>query len=133
SFGAQTFSAKYRALFSLDATVEQIKAAAELANGMFPYTNVDILYGMAGQTEEELYQDAEAALNLQTTTIDFYPINNLTAPRPMHQKIRKVGLTYLPAATRVQYRIDLHHFLRSHGYAPINGYSYSVADKRDSG
>src|SRR5271165_6789728 len=41
SFGAQTFSEKYRSLFSLDATCAQIEAAAELLNGFFPYTNVD--------------------------------------------------------------------------------------------
>ena len=39
SFGAQTFSEKYRRLFSLDATCAQIEAAAELLNGFFPYTN----------------------------------------------------------------------------------------------
>lgn len=133
SFGAQTFSPRYRALFSLDATVEQIHHAAHLANGLFPYTNVDILYGFASQNEDELHYDAEAALRLQTTTIDFYPINNLTAPRLMHRMISQAGLSYLPATTRVQYRIYLDNLLRSHGYAPINGYGYSVAGKRDKG
>jgi anaerobilin synthase len=129
SFGAQTFSPKYRALFSLDGTVEQIQAAAQLANSMFAYTNVDILYGMAGQDEEELYHDANSALRLQTTTIDFYPINNLAAPRLMHRTIREARLDYLPATTRVRYRIYLDDLLRSHGHAQINGYGYSVAAK----
>jgi oxygen-independent coproporphyrinogen-3 oxidase len=128
SFGAQTFSPKYRALFSLDATIERIQATAALINSEFAYTNVDILYGMAGQDEGELYDDAEEALRLQTTTIDFYPINNLTAPRLMHRLIRKAGLGYLPATTRVQYRRYIDTLLRSRGYAPINGYGYSLAD-----
>jgi anaerobilin synthase len=133
SFGAQTFSPKYRALFSLDATIEQIEDAAKLINSLFAYTNVDILYGMAGQNEEELYHDAEAALRLRTTTIDFYPINNFAAPRLMHRTLRKSGLDYLPATTRFQYRRYLDKLLRSRGYAPINGYGYSVADKAADG
>lgn len=133
SFGAQTFSPRYRALFSLDATVEQIQEAAKLINSMFAYTNVDILYGMAGQDEDELYDDAEAALRLQTTTIDFYPVNNFAAPRPMHRAIRNSGLDYLPATKRIQYRRYLATLLRSRGYAPINGYGYSVADKAEHG
>jgi coproporphyrinogen III oxidase-like Fe-S oxidoreductase len=129
SFGAQTFSPKYRKLFSLDATLEQIQEAAKQANSLFAYTNVDILYGMAGQSEDELCRDAEAAMRLQTTTIDFYPINNLTAPRAMHRAAGKSGLDYLTAATRVQYRIKLDNLLRLHGYTPINGYGYSRVNK----
>jgi oxygen-independent coproporphyrinogen-3 oxidase len=131
SFGAQTFSTKYRALFSLDATLEQIETTAQLVNGMFPYTNVDILYGLAGQNEDELLHDAESAMRLRTTTVDFYPINNLTAPRMMHKELKKSGLVYLPASTRLQYRMHLDDLLRSHGYAPINGYSYSKANETD--
>jgi oxygen-independent coproporphyrinogen-3 oxidase len=81
---------------------------------------------MAGQTEEELRYDAEAAIRLGTTTIDFYPINNLTAPRQMHRRIREAGLEYLPATIRVKYRILLDSLLRERGYAAINGYSYSL-------
>src|SRR5205085_9618650 len=55
-------------------------------------------------------------------------INNLTAPRLMHRMIRKAGLDYLSAATRVQYRILLDRLLCSRGYARINGYSYSAGE-----
>jgi oxygen-independent coproporphyrinogen-3 oxidase len=128
SFGAQTFSPKYRTLFSLDARLDQIQEAARLITSMFAYTNVDILYGIAGQNEDELHQDAEAALDLQTTTIDFYPINNLAAPRLMHRALNRSGLTYLPASIRFQYRRKLDKLLRSRGYAPINGYGYGLAE-----
>ena len=133
SFGAQTFSPKYRALFSLDATVERIEQAATLINSMFAYTNVDILYGAAGQGQGELYDDAEAALALKTTTIDFYPINNLAAPRLMHRAIHKSGLSYLSATTRTQYRRSLDKFLRSRGYTAISGYGYTPANGTANG
>jgi coproporphyrinogen III oxidase-like Fe-S oxidoreductase len=129
SFGAQTFSEEYRALLSLDATRSQIVDAAIMLNSMFSYTNVDLLYGMAGQDLDQLYGDITAALNLQTTTVDVYPINNLSAPRSMHHAIARAGLTFLPATTRVQFRIYLDQFFRERGYAPISGYGYAMADK----
>lgn len=133
SFGAQTFSAKYRALFSLDATLEQLEQTAALVNAMFPYTNVDILYGLAGQTEDELLRDAESAMALGTTTVDFYPINNLTAPPIMHKELKASGQDYLPASTRLRYRMIIDDLLRSRGYVPINGYGYSNRRGADRG
>ena len=129
SFGAQTFSEEYRSLFSLDASQKQIVDAAALLNSMFSYTNVDLLYGMAGQDRDQLYGDLTEALSLQTTTIDVYPINNLTAPRSMHRAMARAGLDFLPATTRLEFRIYLDQLLREHGYAAISGYSYGVADK----
>jgi len=70
SFGAQTFSEEYRRLLNLDASTKQISDTAAIANSLFPYTNVDLLYGMAGQEIEQLNEDLTAALDLQTTTID---------------------------------------------------------------
>ena len=49
SFGAQTFVPRYRELFSLDAPISSICATADSLNAAFPYTNVDVLYGMAGR------------------------------------------------------------------------------------
>jgi coproporphyrinogen III oxidase-like Fe-S oxidoreductase len=69
-------------------------------------------------------------LALQTTTIDVYPINNLAAPRAMHSAIANAGLSYLPATTRVQYRIYIDRLFRERGYAPISGYSYGVANNK---
>jgi len=128
SFGAQTFSALHRRLFSLDATVQQIRDAAEMLTEMFPYTNVDMIYGMAGQTAEDLFGDISEALRLRTTTVDFYPLNNLAAQVRMHKMVRKAGLRHLSAARRIQYRRDIDEYLRAQGYSPINGYSYSRSD-----
>jgi oxygen-independent coproporphyrinogen-3 oxidase len=129
SFGAQTFSDKYRALFSLDATRKQITDAAALLNSIFPYTNVDLLYGLAGQELDDLCGDISAAVSLQTTTIDVYPINNLMASRVMHSAIAKAGLGLLPETKRVQFRLYLDQLFRDLGYAPISGYSFALADK----
>jgi anaerobilin synthase len=133
SFGAQTFSEKYRELFSLDATRKQITDAAALLNSMFPYTNVDLLYGLAGQDLAEFGSDIQAAVSLRTTTIDVYPINNLTAPRGMHLATARAGLEPLPESTRVQFRIFLAQLFQDLGYRAISGYSFAVAGKTGVG
>jgi anaerobilin synthase len=129
SFGAQTFSTQYRTLFNLDATPRQIRDAASLLNAMFPYTNVDLLYGMAGQNADQLRYDITAAVNLQTTTIDVYPINNLAASRSMHLALARAKLDFLPATKRLEFRIYLDKLFRELGYAPISGHSYAIADE----
>jgi oxygen-independent coproporphyrinogen-3 oxidase len=129
SFGAQTFSEKYRALLSLDASRKQIMDAAAMLNSIFSYTNVDLLYGMAGQDINELHDDLTAAVRLQTTTIDVYPLNNLSASPAMHRQIAEAGLDFLPATARIQFRIYIKQFFHDHGYAAINGYSYAMADE----
>jgi len=129
SFGAQTFSEVYRRMLSLDAPKSQIVHTAALLNSMFPYTNVDLLYGMAGQDTDQLYADLTAAVGLQTTTIDVYPINNLAAARSMHREIAQAGLDFLPATARLQFRIHIDRFFRERSYAPISGYSYARTDK----
>ena len=129
SFGAQTLSQEYRALFALDAAREQIVDAAALLNSMFPYTNADLLFGMAGQTLDQLHSDLTAVVSLQTTTIDVYPINNLVASHSMHREIARAGLSYWPATTRLQFRRYIDQFFRDRGYAPTSGYGFALADK----
>jgi coproporphyrinogen III oxidase-like Fe-S oxidoreductase len=129
SFGVQTFSETYRALFALDATEQQIRDAAALANTMFPYTNMDLLYGMAGQNLDQLRGDVAAAVSLQTTTIDVYSINNLAASRAMHVAMARARLDFLPATIRLQFRIYIDELFQELGYGPISGYSYAIADE----
>ncbi|GET41308.1 coproporphyrinogen-III oxidase family protein [Microseira wollei] len=129
SFGAQTFTIRHRELFSLDATVCQIRNTAQMANEVFAYTNVDMIYGMAGQTPDDLYHDVNEALSLQTTTVDFYPLNNLAAQTRMYRMMRETGLQHLSATQRMQYRYNIDNYLRARGYSKINGYSYSRSDK----
>ena len=128
SFGAQTFSEYYRKILSLDASARQIFDCAELVNAQFRYTNVDILYGLPGQTLQQLEYDITTVMQLKTTTIDVYPINNLTVPRSMQDAAAREQLEFLPAARRVQFRLQIDDHLRGHGYVPISGYSYALAE-----
>jgi anaerobilin synthase len=133
SFGAQTFSVLHRGLFSLDATVHQIRDTAQMANELFAYTNVDMIYGMAGQSPEDLDRDINEALSLKTTTIDFYPLNNIAAQIRMHKLVHEAGLEHLPATRRLEYRRHIDQELRARGYCAINGYSYTRSDGLNQG
>ncbi|RBQ21943.1 hypothetical protein DP939_04530 [Spongiactinospora rosea] len=130
SFGVQTFSDRYRELFSLDAHARQVRAAAAMITSMFDHTNADLLYGMAGQELGELDDDIAAITELGTTTLDVYPINNLSATSAMHRAIRRAGLGYLPEAARVRFRMHAEERLRGLGYSPISGYGFARTDSR---
>jgi anaerobilin synthase len=129
SFGVQTLLPNYRALFSLDASEECVRKAADMINEAFPYTNADMMYGFAGQSFNQLTHDLTSITDLATTTIDAYPINNLAVhPRLLRAFTRScVGL--LPATARLQYRIGIDQYLRERGYAAISGYCYAMANE----
>jgi oxygen-independent coproporphyrinogen-3 oxidase len=131
SFGVQTLLPEYRALFSLDATTEQITRAAGLLNEAFPYTNVDLMYGFAGQ--RQVTRDLTEIVRLQTTTIDTYPINNLSTQRSLHRAFTHSGFGVLSARSRLNYRIGIDWYLRDRRYVAINGYSYAKADDNSLG
>jgi len=126
SFGVQTFSERYRPAFRLDAEIAQILRVAEWTNELFPYTNIDMIYGIAGQRVEDVIRDADSAIQLATTTIDFYMLNNLAAQAKMHRSLNDQGLQRPTAAERLEQRRQLAQHMVSRGYARINGYSYAV-------
>jgi coproporphyrinogen III oxidase-like Fe-S oxidoreductase len=124
SFGVQTFNPVYRELFALTATVAQIRQAAEWLNEHFAYTNADLIYGMAGQTLDDFLTDVDRACELETTTVDYYPLNNVAAQLRLHQAFATHNLRPLSASTKMSYRMFLNEYLRAQGYVPINGYSF---------
>jgi anaerobilin synthase len=126
SFGVQTFSKRHRAAFGLDAEISQIVRVADWVNTIFPYTNVDIIYGIAGQGVDDVLQDADSAIELATTTIDFYPLNNVAAQPRMHRAFRSEGLERPTAAQRLQHRRSLRDHMLARRYARINGYGYAL-------
>jgi coproporphyrinogen III oxidase-like Fe-S oxidoreductase len=125
SFGVQTFNPRYREIFNITSTVEQVRQVAAWANEIIGYVNVDMIYGMAGQSIDEVIEDAEHAMALGTTTIDFYPLNNMAASLKMHREMNKQSLEPLSMMTKVSYRMFLDEYMRARGYVPNNGYGYT--------
>lgn len=133
SVGAQTFSEAHRRAFHLDATVEQVRRVVGWANEIFPYTNVDMIYGIAGQDASDVIADAETVVSLATTTVDFYPLNNVAAQARMHDALREEGFARLSAVQRMAQRRLIADFMLGQQYARINGYSYARKGRPSSG
>lgn len=127
SFGVQTLNPKYRKLFNITSTIEQVEQVAKWTTELFGYVNIDIIYGMSGQTLDELIEDVENAMKLNTTTIDLYPINNMSASKAMHQMAAKNGYEPVSHATKASYRLFMDEYMRARGYVPVTGFTYAKA------
>lgn len=124
SFGVQTLNPLYRELFTMTATVEQIRQVAAWVNERFPFTNVDLIYGMAGQSLDDLLLDLDRVNELGMTTVDYYPLNNAVTQLRLHRAFAQRGLKPLSPNTKISYRMFLNEYLRAQGYVPHNGYSF---------
>jgi oxygen-independent coproporphyrinogen-3 oxidase len=127
-FGAQTFNEEYRDLFSLTATIDQIRNGASKLKAAFPFTSCDLMYGMNGQTAEEFVDDVRSAASLGLNNLDFYPINNAVTQLKLHTAFRKGGLTATSGMTKYYMNSLLRELLAGHGYMPHNGHGYVKVD-----
>ena len=123
-FGLQTFSPEYRQLFELTATIDDIYSATKLLSDSFPYLSCDLLYGMNGQSEDDLLADIERVCELNIGNIDFYPINNLVTQHKLHQSFRDVNKQPVSGLTKFYMRLLLREALREKGFLPHNGHGW---------
>lgn len=125
SFGVQTFNPFYRELFTMTATVDQIRRVAAWVTERFPFNNVDMIHGMAGQTLDDFVADIDSVNELGMTTVDYYTLNNVVSQPRLHRSFQQKGLKPLSANTRVSYRMFLNEYLRAQGYVPHNSYAFT--------
>ena len=123
-FGLQTFSPKWRDMFDLTASLDQINAAAALLKQRFPYQTFDILYGMSGQDEDELMADLQAAAALGTTNVDIYPIDNVVTQVGLHEKLARSGAAPTSAMRKFAMNLLVDQTMRHAGFMPHNGHGY---------
>ena len=127
-FGLQTFSPKWRDLFDLTASLDQIHDAAALLKQQFRYQTFDILYGMNGQDEEELMADLQAAVALGTSNVDIYPIDNIVTQVGLHNKLAQAGATPTSAMRKFGMNVLVDQTMRHAGFMPHNGHGYHRTD-----
>lgn len=123
-FGLQTFNMKWRNIFHLTATLEQIYTTAELAIQYFPFQSFDLLYGMNGQDEGEIVEDLERAVALGTTNIDIYPIDNVMTQVTLHREIEKLNTPRTSATRKFTMNLLVDQAMRHSGFMPHNGHGY---------
>jgi oxygen-independent coproporphyrinogen-3 oxidase len=120
-FGLQTFDPVYRDLFNITATLDQTYAAAELLKKNFDYTSFDIIYGMHGQTIEQLTSEIQNAVDLGTETIEFYPITNVVTQASLHHGYVRGGLQPLSFMQKMSMSVYLNQYIRACGFQQHNG------------
>jgi anaerobilin synthase len=130
-FGLQTFHPRYRQLFRLTATMDNIFAAAAVLPRYFPHVSCDIMYGMHGQTEEDLFFDLERVVALGLTNIDYYPINNLVTQRRLHRDFDGANLLPTSGLTKHYMNCAVRAFLRDNNYLPHNGHGYTLCPSEE--
>ncbi len=123
-FGLQTFSPKWRDMFDLTASLQQINDATALLKELFPFQTFDILYGMSGQDEEELIADLQAAVAMGTTNVDIYPIDNIMTQVGLHSKLEAAHLAPTSAMRKFSMNVLIDQFMRHAGFMPHNGHGY---------
>lgn len=124
SFGVQTFSNRFRALFDQTATLKDIENTVRWSQEIIGNVGFDLLCGMHGQSAEELFYDLKYATELKPEAINLYPINNISITPKLHKAYASEGMQPSSLADRQMMRLIGDTFLRGCGYAPCNGHTY---------
>lgn len=123
-FGLQTFSERYRTLFNLTPGVEDIVRVAADLRTTFPFVSSDMIFGMHGQTADELLDDLAAWLKLGLSNLDYYPINNVSIQQKLADDFRERALDPATGVTKFYFNQLARAWLAEHGFMPHNGHGY---------
>jgi coproporphyrinogen III oxidase-like Fe-S oxidoreductase len=127
-FGLQTFDQFYREVFNLTSDIKTIDSKVRILSKYFDYISCDILYGMNGQTQDQLLHDLSSYLDLGLKNLDLYPINNLMTQRKLHSKFRALGMPPRSSLDKHRLSVAARSFLNAHGYKNHNGHGYVWVD-----
>ena len=123
-FGAQTFQPRHREALHLTAGIDQIVGAAALLKTVFPHVSCDMLYGLHGETGDELVADIEAATSLGLDNVDLYPLNIFVVQRKLHRHYGEAALAPLSGLTKLYMTQAARAIMRGKGYLPHNGHGF---------
>lgn len=123
-FGLQTFVPRYRELFNLTSTIDDIHRAAADFKEVFPYVSSDIIYGMHGQSADELLRDLEEWASLGLSNLDLYPINNISIQQKLVDLYHDSALTPTTGEAKFYLNQMARSWLTERGYAAHNGHGY---------
>lgn len=127
--GVQTFNPEYRDMFKLSATIDNIYSGAELLNKTFDHVCIDMLYGMHGQTPEDVIKDLRQARQLGTSHMDVYPINNGVIQKRLKDEYERRNYKATSALNKYLYNTVIYEYLSQNGFVPHNGHGFYRAKK----
>ena len=131
--GVQTFNPLYRELFKLSATIENIYDGAKLLNNYFDNVCIDMLYGMHGEGIGDIVRDINTAIQLGTSHMDVYPINNGVIQSRLRKSYETYGLKPLTGLDKYIANKMCNELLEKNGYMPHNGHGYYKAENKRNG
>jgi coproporphyrinogen III oxidase-like Fe-S oxidoreductase len=90
SFGVQTFDRQLRETLNIAATVEDVIRCGDLARSHgFKEINVDMMYFLPGQTEEDLNYDIEQLASYDFDSVDYYYMSYYGLPQKAFDDMEK--------------------------------------------
>ncbi|MCP9823847.1 coproporphyrinogen-III oxidase family protein [Synechococcus sp. EJ6-Ellesmere] len=110
SFGVQTLHPEFREMMNLTASLDQIYELARISRKYFQVSNLDMIVGYPGQTEEQVVTDMAGALELDVGNISVFPLDYLATLPKLLDKIRHGELPPPPPSTQ---RWEMFHRARS--------------------
>ena len=131
--GVQTFNPKYRELFKLTATLDNLHYGAELLNKNFDHVCIDMLYGMHGESIGDIVKDINTACTLGTTNMDVYPINNGVIQSRLRKEYEENGLKPLSGLDKYVANKVCNELMEKNGYMPHNGHGYYKSENKRQG
>lgn len=114
SMGVQSFHAEELKAIHRNHSPEQVERAMEWIQKVgFPCVNLDLIYGIPGQTEESLRESVNRALSFEPEELFVYPLYIKKDTYLFGKGVRR------PADTYKMYR-GIRNYLREHGYIPYS-------------
>ena len=127
--GVQTFNPKYRELFCLTATIEQIRNGISILKKYFSNVSIDIMYGFNGETISDFLIDLKKALELDVPNISLYPLNNKSIQDRLIKKYSDFKLSPCSGLDRIGFKIIAKEFFAKNMYFPHNGHDFVKVKK----
>lgn len=129
--GVQTLNPKYRKLFNLVLTVEEVKAKINILKKHFDNVAIDIIYAINGQTLEELIKDIHEACLLDVKLIDFYPLTQPNGGMKLKKAFESLGMLPKTEIEIMSFMTVLQETLKTYGYVKHNTHGFVKNEHSD--
>lgn len=131
SFGVQTFNEKYKKMFNLQWSIDQVQNTRDMMMSYFNACNMDLLYHLPGQTKEELLEDIDHSIDLGTSSIDVYPLEYLATSKSFLRKINVNQLENPPSPLeKIEQNKLIYDKLNHSGYFQNYVYTFTKLDAK---
>ncbi len=127
--GVQSFNMKYREIFCLTATLEQVKKGISILKKYFSNVSIDLLYGFNGETITDFLKDLKEGISLDVPNISLYPLNNKSIQDRLIKKYSDLGLEPCTGLDRIGFKIIAKEFMKKNMYYPHNGHDFFKVSK----